>query len=85
MTTIDSNDATDENTEKTEAKTETPRDAHSTLVDALYELGARWTEFGMSVSRQALVHGAHTLEQTARTLDALAAEIARKQQRHTQP
>jgi hypothetical protein len=64
-------------TESNERNAQHDRTA-STLVENLFEIGARWATFGIGVSRQALVHGARTLEQTARTLETLADELGRR-------
>jgi hypothetical protein len=42
-----------------------------TLVDAVFDLGLSWAEFGVSQSKQALTQSAKTLERVAKSLDDL--------------
>jgi len=42
-----------------------------TLVDAVFDLGLSWAEFGVNQGKQALTHGAKTLDRVARSLDDL--------------
>jgi hypothetical protein len=42
-----------------------------TLVDAVFDLGLSWAEFGVSQGKQALTTSAKTLERVARSLDDL--------------
>jgi hypothetical protein len=42
-----------------------------TLVDAVFDLGLSWAEFGVSQGKNALTHSAKTLEKVARSLDDL--------------
>ena len=42
-----------------------------TLVDAVFDLGLSWAEFGVNQGKQALTHSAKTLERVARSLDDL--------------
>jgi hypothetical protein len=44
---------------------------HETLVDAVFDLGLSWAEFGVSQGKQALTHSAKTLERVAKSLDDL--------------
>lgn len=51
----------------------TARSAHQTetLVDAVFDIGLAWAEFGMSQGRRALETSAKTLEKVAQTLGDL--------------
>jgi hypothetical protein len=42
-----------------------------TLVDAVFDLGLSWAEFGVSQGKQALTQSAKTLERVAKSLDDL--------------
>jgi hypothetical protein len=42
-----------------------------TLVDAVFDLGLSWAEFGVSQGKQALQQSAKTLERVAKSLDDL--------------
>jgi hypothetical protein len=42
-----------------------------TLVDAVFDLGLSWAEFGVSQGKQALQQSAKTLERVARSLEDL--------------
>ena len=42
-----------------------------TLVDAVFNLGLSWAEFGVSQGKQALTTSAKTLERAAKSLDDL--------------
>jgi hypothetical protein len=42
-----------------------------TLVDAVFDLGLSWAEFGVSQGKQALTTSAKTLERVAKSLDDL--------------
>jgi hypothetical protein len=42
-----------------------------TLVDAVFDLGLSWAEFGVSQGKNALTQSAKTLERVARSLDDL--------------
>ena len=57
----------------TEAKAEVVSDdkAPETLVDAVFDIGLAWAEFGVSQGRRALETSAKTLEKVAQTLGDL--------------
>jgi hypothetical protein len=42
-----------------------------TIVDAVFDLGLSWAEFGVSQGKQALEQSAKTLEKVAKSLDDL--------------
>jgi hypothetical protein len=42
-----------------------------TFVDAVFDLGLSWAEFGVSQGKQALTQSAKTLERVAKSLDDL--------------
>ena len=42
-----------------------------TFVDAVFDLGLSWAEFGVSQGKQALTQSAKTLERVAKSLDEL--------------
>lgn len=42
-----------------------------TIVDAVFDLGLSWAEFGVSQGKQALTQSAKTLERVAKSLDDL--------------
>jgi hypothetical protein len=42
-----------------------------TLVDAVFDLGLSWAEFGVNQGKQALTQSAKTLERAAKSLDDL--------------
>jgi hypothetical protein len=42
-----------------------------TLVDAVFDLGLSWAEFGVSQGKQALTQSAKTLERAAKSLEDL--------------
>jgi len=44
---------------------------HETFVDAVFDMGLSWAEFGVSQGKQALTHSAKTLERVAKSLDDL--------------
>jgi len=57
----------------TEAKAEVVSDKKEaeTLVDAVFDIGLAWAEFGVSQGRRALETSAKTLEKVAQTLGDL--------------
>jgi hypothetical protein len=44
---------------------------HETIVDAVFDLGLSWAEFGVSHGKQALTQSAKTLERVAKSLEDL--------------
>lgn len=62
----------------TEEKTET-KDAPSTIVDALFDIGLAWAAHGLKVAKGALEASGKTLDTTAKALDRLADELAKKE------
>jgi hypothetical protein len=61
-----------------ESSSRTPKDQADSLVDALCGVGVAWAAYGLKVGKMALETSALTLEKTARALDTLAGEIAKK-------
>lgn len=61
--------------ESADAKAESPgkggKAGRETLVDAVFDLGLSWAEFGVSQSKQALSQSAKTLERFAKSLEDL--------------
>jgi hypothetical protein len=54
-----------------DAKTEGKAKGRETLVDAVFDLGLSWAEFGVNQGKQALTQSAKTLERAAKSLDDL--------------
>jgi hypothetical protein len=54
-----------------EVPTEASGKKRETLVDAVFDLGLSWAEFGVSQGKQALTQSAKTLERVAKSLDDL--------------
>jgi hypothetical protein len=54
--------------EKVESKT---KEAKSTIVDTVFDLGLSWAEFGVSQGKLALAQSAKTLEKAAKSLEDL--------------
>jgi hypothetical protein len=48
---------------------------HETLVDAVFDLGLSWAEFGVNHGKQALTQSAKTLERVAKSLDDLGRRL----------
>lgn len=64
-------------TETTDTTTETTTEpARSSLVDALFDLGITWAEYGLGQGRAALENSARALQKTAKTLESLQRAIA---------
>jgi hypothetical protein len=60
----------------TEAKAEVVSDKQAeTLVDAVFDIGLAWAEFGVSQGRRALETSAKTLEKVAQTLGDLQEKL----------
>ena len=64
----------------TEAKAEVVSDADAkteaqTLVDAVFDIGLAWAEFGVGQGRRALETSAKTLEKVAQTLGDLQIKL----------
>jgi hypothetical protein len=64
--------------ENTAPKSETPREAEgskgkksSTFVDALFDIGLSWADFGVGQGKRALEQSAKTLEKAAQSLSDL--------------
>jgi hypothetical protein len=57
--------------EGVEAKAEPKGKTRETFVDAVFDLGLSWAEFGVSQGKQALTQSAKTLERAAKSLDDL--------------
>jgi hypothetical protein len=55
----------------TEAKVEAKTKSRETFVDAVFDLGLSWAEFGVSQGKNALTQSAKTLERVAKSLDDL--------------
>lgn len=55
----------------TEVKAEPKAKSRETFVDAVFDLGLSWAEFGVSQGKQALTQSAKTLERVAKSLDDL--------------
>jgi hypothetical protein len=54
-----------------DSKAEPKAKTRETLVDAVFDMGLSWAEFGVSQGKQALSQGAKTLERVAKSLDDL--------------
>ena len=71
------------NSVQTETKTdgEVPTEAsgkkRETLVDAVFDLGLSWAEFGVSQGKQALTQSAKTLEKVAQSLSDLQVKLSK--------
>jgi hypothetical protein len=64
------------NDQKTEAKAEVVEDkTPSTLVDALFDIGLSWAEFGVGQGKRALETSAKTLEKVAQSLNELQEKL----------
>jgi hypothetical protein len=58
-----------------EAKAQVVDDKPSTLVDALFDIGLSWAEFGVGQGKRALENSAKTLEKVAQTLSDLQQKL----------
>ena len=62
----------------TEAKAEVVSEGpEESLVEALFDVGLAWAEFGVGQGRRALETGAQTLRRVAETLGALQGKLRR--------
>ena len=61
-----------------EKATET-KDTPATIVDAVFDLGLTWAAYGLKVAKEALEASGKTLGTTAKTLERLAEELAKKE------
>jgi hypothetical protein len=48
---------------------------HETLVDAVFDVGLAWAEYGISHGKHALEASARVLERTAKALDTIQAKL----------
>lgn len=64
---------------ETETKTSDTKDTPATLVDAVFDLGLTWAAYGLKVAKDALEASGKTLDTTAKALERLAEELAKKE------
>jgi hypothetical protein len=57
--------------EESEVKAEVVSEPPSTLVDTLFDIGLSWAEFGVGQGKRALQQSARTLEKVAASLNEL--------------
>lgn len=58
-----------------ETTTEAGGKKQGTLVDALFDVGTAWAEYGIGYGRFALEHGAKALTKTAQALETLQQKL----------
>lgn len=63
-----------------EGKTGAPGSKKGTLVDALFDIGLAWAEFGVGQGKKALETSAKTLEKAAHSLDDLQQKLRKDAQ-----
>ncbi len=63
-----------------DGKTGTSGSKKATLVDALFDIGLAWAEFGVGQGRRALESSAKTLETLAHTLEDLQQKLRKDAQ-----
>jgi len=51
----------------------------NTLVDAIFDVGTAWAEYGLGYGRFALEHGAKALTRTAAALETLQAKLKKEE------
>ena len=72
-----------ENNTQTTTKTDEIKDAATSLVDTLFDLGLGWAAQGLKLGKAALEQSAKTLEHTAKSLEAIATELEKKEDETT--
>ncbi len=55
-----------------------PPKAGATLVDAIFDIGITWAAHGLKVAHGALAASGKTLDTTAKALERIASELAKK-------
>jgi hypothetical protein len=71
---------TDTNTKEAATNVNQAKDAASSLVDTLFDLGLGWAAHGLKIGKVALEQSAKTLEHTAKTLEGIAKELEKKEE-----
>jgi hypothetical protein len=74
---------TDVKTNETATNVNQAKDAASSLVDTLFDLGVGWAAHGLKIGKVALEQSAKTLEHTAKTLEGIAKELEKKDESAT--